>query len=66
MRKTGKDKRQPASIVQNEQNLVSIKAFERLTMEAEGDHGICCDQEDIWLPEREDSLADLFNKDALL
>ena len=42
----------PYEIRRNEKNLGSNRTFELLTAEAEGEYFACCDQDDIWLPEK--------------
>lgn len=43
-------------ISRNEQNLGSNRTFEWLTQEAEGDYFAYCDQDDVWLPEKLETL----------
>ena len=42
----------PYSIQRNTGNLGSIRTFERLTEEADGEYFAYCDQDDVWLPEK--------------
>jgi glycosyltransferase involved in cell wall biosynthesis len=57
----------PYQIVRNEQNLGSNGTFELLTAEADGEYFAYCDQDDIWLPEKLDRLAEnMAEADTLL
>lgn len=57
----------PFSVLYNEENLGSNKTFERLTQEAEGAYFAYCDQDDIWMPEKIETLLDeLQSHDAVL
>ena len=49
-------KRFPYQIVQGTCNVGSNRAFEELTRMAEGEYFAYCDQDDIWLPEKIDTL----------
>ncbi len=44
------------NIARNEKNLGSNKTFEQLTKEAEGDYFAYCDQDDVWLSEKLETL----------
>jgi len=46
----------PFELRRNEVNLGSNGTFERLTGEAEGDYFAYCDQDDIWLPQKLETL----------
>lgn len=46
----------PFTIDRNAENMGSNKTFERLTEEAEGDLFAYCDQDDVWLPEKLETL----------
>lgn len=46
----------PREIRRNETNLGSNGTFERLTAEAEGEYFAYCDQDDVWLPEKLETL----------
>ena len=52
----------PFEIARNEENLGSNKTFERLTRDADGEYFAYCDQDDIWLIQKletlEEQLAD--------
>lgn len=57
----------PYEIQRNEKNLGSNGTFERLTQEAEGTYFAYCDQDDIWLPEKLNTLErELSQSDAAL
>lgn len=65
----------PYEIQRNERNLGSNKTFERLTQDADGDYFAYCDQDDVWLPEKLETLerqlaakadADLICSDVVL
>ncbi len=47
----------PYTLVQNERNVGSTKTFERLTIESGGDFFAYCDQDDIWYPEKIQTLV---------
>ena len=51
----------PYEIQRNEENLGSNKTFERLTQEAEGEYFACCDQDDVWQPEKLLKLEELLS-----
>jgi glycosyltransferase involved in cell wall biosynthesis len=53
----------PYTIERNEENLGSNKTFERLTMEAEGEYFAYCDQDDIWLPEKLETLQEMIERE---
>ncbi|MDR2427259.1 MAG: glycosyltransferase family 2 protein [Endomicrobium sp.] len=44
-------------ILQNEQNIGFVKTFEKVISEAKGDYIALCDQDDIWLPEKIETLV---------
>ncbi len=46
----------PFSIARNEENLGSNGTFQRLTQEGEGEWFAYCDQDDVWLPEKLETL----------
>lgn len=46
----------PCILARNEENLGSNGTFERLTVEAEGEYFAYCDQDDVWLPEKLETL----------
>ena len=46
----------PYEIKRNEKNIGSNLTFQRLTEEAEGDFFAYCDQDDVWLPEKIETL----------
>ena len=46
----------PYVIKRNKKNLGSNDTFEQLTLEAEGEYFAYCDQDDIWLPEKLETL----------
>lgn len=56
----------PVTLVRNEQNLGSNGTFERLTQEAEGDFFAYCDQDDVWLPEKLDTLYHTIQQEKAL
>lgn len=57
----------PFTVARNEKNLGSDLTFERLTQEAEGDIFAYCDQDDIWLPKKLETLQkDMERENALL
>lgn len=56
----------PYKIYRNETNLGSNATFERLTQEADGDYFAYCDQDDVWLSEKLDVLADSIQKERAL
>ncbi len=47
----------PFSIVKGEKNCGSNKAFERLTKMAKSDYVAYCDQDDVWLPDKIETLV---------
>lgn len=47
------------TLLRNKMNIGSNKTFERLTKEAKGDFICYCDQDDIWLPEKVETLLRL-------
>ena len=47
----------PFLLRRNEANIGSSRTFQRLTQEAEGDYFAYCDQDDIWLPEKVETLV---------
>lgn len=46
----------PYTLERNGENLGSNATFQRLTQEAEGTYFAYCDQDDVWLPEKLDTL----------
>lgn len=56
----------PFEICRNEKNLGSNGTFERLTREADGDYFAYCDQDDVWLPEKLETLAATMEKEQAL
>lgn len=56
----------PYTIQRNEKNLGSNLTFERLTQEAEGEYFAYCDQDDIWLPEKLETLEQTFTESGVL
>jgi len=50
----------PVEFYQNEHNMGSNKTFERLTSLADGDYISYCDQDDIWCPEKLETLEKNF------
>lgn len=47
----------PFFLQRNEENLGSNRTFQRLTQEAQGDYFAYCDQDDVWLPEKVETLV---------
>ena len=52
----------PYTIERNEKNLGSNQTFERLTLMAKGEYIAYCDQDDVWLKEKVETLVPLFNE----
>ena len=55
----------PYTIDQNEKNLGSNQTFERLTLMAKGEYIAYCDQDDVWLPEKIETLIALLQKEKV-
>lgn len=53
-------------LLQNEKNMGFVKTFEKLLKEAKGDYIALCDQDDIWIPEKIEILANNIGKDLLI
>lgn len=51
-------------ISRNERNLGSNGTFERLTQQAEGEYFAYCDQDDVWLPEKLETLEAAMTENA--
>ena len=49
----------PYRIIRGEKNLGSNKAFERLTVEGEGEYFAYCDQDDVWHEDKISRMADV-------
>ena len=47
----------PFFLLRNENNKGSNQTFQRLTQEAQGDYFAYCDQDDVWLPEKVETLV---------
>ncbi|MCH5195595.1 MAG: glycosyltransferase family 2 protein [Oscillospiraceae bacterium] len=47
----------PYRVIRGEKNLGSNKAFERLTVEGEGEYFSYCDQDDVWHPDKIQRMA---------
>ena len=54
------------SIIRSESNLGSNNTFELLTREAKGEYIAYCDQDDIWLPEKLDTLFNAITENNAL
>lgn len=53
-------------LLQNEKNLGFVKTFEKTLKEAKGSYIALCDQDDIWLPEKIQTLADNIGDNLLM
>lgn len=47
----------PFSLIQNDHNVGSNKTFELLTQDATGDMFAYCDQDDVWMPDKLEKMA---------
>lgn len=56
----------PFEIRRNEKNLGSNATFERLTLEARGAFIAYCDQDDVWMQEKVETLLPFFHGDVAL
>lgn len=56
----------PFELRRNEENLGSNGTFERLTEEAEGVYFAYCDQDDVWLPEKLETLQEVIEREKAL
>ena len=52
-------------LVRNEENMGSNKTFERLTQMVRGEYIAYCDQDDVWLPEKIETLMPFFVESAV-
>lgn len=57
----------PYQVQRNEKNLGSNSSFEKLTQQARGKYIAYCDQDDVWLPEKLETLyAEIRQKQAVM
>lgn len=55
----------PYSLSRNTENLGSTRTFEKLTELAGGDYIAYCDQDDVWYPDKIETLLEYFNNEKI-